>query len=459
MVSFWKYLLAVTRMFRIRMFVFCGFLLVGTADPPGFAQGPPTPQPVLNWEFENTTAEEVSRGDVWTLQDRTAGSPISYGGWFSGGLTVNNWGNTSMLGNSQLPFNNDPHLNVNQGWLWAEKEADTENDGVYWGFHVDLIAGCDGPDTEAFGGPGWDSTWQWGSGQYGAAVPQAYVQLAIDRFSIIIGRFFTILGYEQVPSPYNFFYSHDYTMAYGEPFTHTGLLCEYPLTETITLLGGWTNGWDQGFQFAANGSSTFLGGIQYQTPDERTSVMWTVTTGYWGKGSTIHSGGVGGGPTTMSDGNIYDQSFVWQQMLGRNWTYVFQTDLGLNQGTAQAQGNTNTQWYSVVNYLFYNFNYHWATGIRCEWFSDPQGVRVDRADLNQLNAQGQSIPGLNRANYWAITLGLNYRTNNNFRLRPEIRYDWANGMGTNPGRRFDPLGNAYRGVDLWTLGMDAIWLF
>ena len=87
-------------------------------------------------------------------------------------------------------------------------------------------------------------------------------------------------------------------------------------------------GWDQGFQFAANGSSTFLGGIQYQTPDERTSVMWTVTTGYWGKGSTIHSGGVGGGPTTMSDGNIYDQSFVWQQMLGRNWTYVFQTDPG-----------------------------------------------------------------------------------------------------------------------------------
>ena len=23
----------------------------------------------------------------------------------------------------------------------------------------------------------------------------------------------------------------------------------------------------------------------------------------------------------------------------------------------------------------------------------------------------------------------------------------------------NPLGNAYRGVDLWTLGMDAIWLF
>ena len=123
------------------------------------AATPNIPLPALNWEFLGSTAEEVSRGDVWTLQDRDAGSPISYGGWFSGGLTINNWGNTTMLGNSQLPFNNDPHLNLNQGWLWFEKAADTEGAGWDWGFHVDLMAGCDGPDTEAFGGPGWDSTW------------------------------------------------------------------------------------------------------------------------------------------------------------------------------------------------------------------------------------------------------------------------------------------------------------
>ena len=348
---------------------------------------------------------------------------------------------------------------MNQAWLWFEKEADTEDYGFNWGFHVDLIAGVDGPDTEAFGGPGWDSTWQWGSGQYGAAVPQAYVQLAINQFSIILGHFYTILGYEQVPSPYNFFYSHNYTMAYGEPFTQTGVLCEYPLTESITLLGGWTNGWDQGFQFGANDSSTFLGGIQYESADERTSIMWSTSAGYWGDGAVIHSGGVGGGPTTMDNGNIFDQSFVWQQMIAKNWTYVFQADLGLNSETTQVAGTSHTEWYSLLNYLFYNFNAHWAAGIRLEWFADPQGVRVDRANLNQLNAQGQTIPALNRANYWEATIGFNWRPNNNFRLRPEIRYDWANGMGTNPGCRFDPLGNAYRQANLWTLGIDALWLY
>jgi hypothetical protein len=59
---------------------------------------------LLNWEFEDATAEEVSRGSVWTLQDRQSGSPVAFGGWFSGGLTTNNWNNRTMLGNSQLPF-------------------------------------------------------------------------------------------------------------------------------------------------------------------------------------------------------------------------------------------------------------------------------------------------------------------------------------------------------------------
>ena len=48
-----------------------------------------------------------------------------------------------MLGNSQLPFNNSPYLNMNQAWLWFEKEADTEDYGFDGGFHLDLIADID----------------------------------------------------------------------------------------------------------------------------------------------------------------------------------------------------------------------------------------------------------------------------------------------------------------------------
>jgi hypothetical protein len=153
----------------------------------------------------------------------------------------------------------------------------------------------------------------------------------------------------------------------------------------------------------------------------------------------------------MSDVNLYSQSIVWQQMIADNWTYVFQTDYGVNTNTTGTPGG-QAEWYGVNNYLFYNFNCCWAAGLRAEWFSDPDGVRVDRAGLNT------GVPAADRANYFEITAGVNWRPSNNFRLRPEIRYDWAGGMGTG-GPRFDPVGTAYRQADLWTFGIDGIYLF
>jgi hypothetical protein len=405
------------------------------------------PMPGLNWGFGCDCGYEIDCGDMCSLQSCENCYGINYGGWFSGGVTVNSWGNTTMLGNSQLPLNNDPHINLNQAWLWIEKEADTESYNWDWGFHADVIAGVDGPDTSAFGGPGWDSTWGWGGGQYGAAIPQLYGEIASGDLSVIFGHFYTIMGYEVVPAPYNFFYSHAYTMAYGEPFTQTGILAEYGLSDRITLYGGWTNGWDQGFQFARSGSM-FLGGVNYTSDDERTSLTWTVNAGYWGDGSFYHPND----PATMSDGNLYSQSIVWQQMIADNWTYVFQTDYSANTNTTQTPGVTQTEWYGVNNYLFYNFNCCWAAGLRAEWFSDPYGVRVDRAGLNS------GVTAADRANYFEITAGVNWRPSNNFRLRPEIRYDWDNGMGA-ANNRYDPAGGVYNHADLWTFGIDGIYLF
>jgi hypothetical protein len=413
--------------------------------------GRQAPMPGLNWGFGCDCGYELDCGDMCTLQCCENCYGINYGGWLSGGFTVNNWGNTTMVGNAQLPFNNDPHLNINQAWVWFEREADTGGYGTDWGFHVDVMAGIDGPDTQAFGGPGWDSTWQWGNGGYGAAIPQAYLTVAYDDLTVILGHFYTIMGYEVVPAPYNFFYSHAYTMAYGEPFTHTGFLAEYPLNDRITLYGGWTDGWDEGFQFGANHSSTFLGGVNYTSDDERTSFTWTVNTGDWGRGANIHPNQTTG-PTIMTEGRIYSQSIVWQQMIADNWTYVFQTDYGYNTTDNPAPA-ADTQWYGVNNYLFYNFSCCWSAGLRAEWFADPNGARVDRAGLNT------GTQALDRANYFEITAGANWRPNNNFRLRPEIRYDWADGMGTNGGQRFDPNAAAYDHADLWTFGLDAIWMF
>ena len=120
--------------------------------------------------------------------------------------------------------------------------------------------GTDAQKTQAFGNDDgiWDVTFD--NGPYGWAMPQAYLEFAAGDWSVKVGHFFTLVGYEVVPAVGNFFYSHAYTMFNSEPFTHTGALATYTGYENLTLYGGWTLGWDTGFDQYGGGSS-FLGGF------------------------------------------------------------------------------------------------------------------------------------------------------------------------------------------------------
>ena len=90
--------------------------------------------------------------------------------------------------------------------MYAEKVADGSQ-GLDWGFRADVMYGIDSADTQAFGNnPGrWDfiNGWDFG-GTYGWAMPQLYGEIAAGDFSVIIGHFYTLLGYEVVTAPDNF---------------------------------------------------------------------------------------------------------------------------------------------------------------------------------------------------------------------------------------------------------------
>lgn len=72
------------------------------------------------------------------------------------------------------------------------------------------------------------------------------------------GHFYTIIGYEAVTAPDNFFYSHSFQMWNSEPFTHTGFLGS-GVGGSFEAYGGWTTGWDSGF---ANNDDGFIGGLR-----------------------------------------------------------------------------------------------------------------------------------------------------------------------------------------------------
>ncbi|MEX0791665.1 MAG: porin [Pirellulaceae bacterium] len=334
---------------------------------------------------------------------------IEIGGWVSAGYYGNARGVRTNSGNGPVGFREISNAaTLNQAWIYAEKAADAETYCFDLGFRIDAMFGADGPDTQAFGhgdrhtwDNGWDSSTDGDQDLYGSAIPQLYLEAAWGDWNVKAGHFYTLIGYEVVQAPDNFFYSHAYTMYYGEPFTHWGALAEYGGFDGVSLYGGWVSGWDTAFdQYEAQ--SMFLGGYSMDLSDNL-SLSHMATAGSFGK----------------QGGDLYMQSVVLDANLGAGWNYVFQTDLGYNKNTeflttADAD-KTTAYWYGVNQYLFKEINECWSIGARAEWFCDEDGVRV----LSETGAGNVGVPG----NFYSLTLGANWRPSANLTVRPEVRWD------------------------------------
>jgi len=355
----------------------------------------------------------------------SAWNGIEFGGWLELGYTYNGRGNRAGNGNSPIGFTQiSDAVTLNQAWGYVGKEANTGGCGTDWGFRADILWGTDGPDTQAFGDQGWDFGWN-SSSRYGTAIPQLYAEFGYDNWTFKAGRFFTIIGHEVVQATGNFFYSHAYTMLYGEPFTHTGILASGKMSEDVTIHGGYTTGWDTGFNNKID-AHTFLGGITAQLTDDL-SVAYATSFGQFGDGTN-----------NLSNGDIYMQSVVVTYNISDSTRYIFQSDYGVN---AQVGVGTN-EWYGVNQYLIHDINDCWAAGVRYEWFDDADGVRI---------AQN----GAGAGDYHAITGGLNYKPMDNLTIRPELRWDWFSGAGA----PFNPVGGVGQNNSLFTAGIDAVLTF
>ncbi|MBC8356773.1 MAG: porin [Planctomycetes bacterium] len=319
-----------------------------------------------------------------------------YSGDNSLGISVGGWTQFGYHSDNSVAdfFNtNEDMFNLHQQWLYAERTADGSC-GWDWGFRADFMYGTDANNTQAFGNnPGaWDYLNGFDHGIYGWAIPQLYAELANGDFSVKLGHFYTLIGYEVVTAPDNFFYSHAFTMNNSEPFTHTGAIATYGYSDNLTLYGGWTAGWDTGFDQLGNGSS-WLGGFGYSLSDD-VSLTYMSTYGDFGW--------LAPGVT-----NSYSHSVVLDVTLTDNLNYVFQSDM-VKAGTFDTVG--------INQYLFYALNDCTSLGARVEWWKN------DGVSLN------------------AATFGLNYQAHANLVLRPEIKHEWV------------PNAN----VDQTIFGMDAI---
>jgi hypothetical protein len=336
------------------------------------------------------------------------GTALEVGGWTNFAYYDNNIP-LSQAKDDLRSFDDIPdRMNLAQQWFYIGRTADGSG-GLDLGGRMDVVYGTDAQKTQAFGNPRADVRDQgtfdasWDHGYYGWAMPQLYGEVAAGDLSVKVGHFFTPLGYEVVPATGNFFHSHSYTMFNSEPFTHTGALATYTGYEALTLYGGWSAGWDTGFD-QLNQGNNFIGGFTAELAEDVT-LTYLNTYGNFGR----RDGGAGSGDES------YSHSIVLAMELTDRLQYIAQSDVLDTNNPGVSEDET----VGLNQYLIYKHNDVVSTGGRVEWWKS------------------------NGVSYYEATGGVNLHASDNLVFRPEFRQDWAPGAG----------------IDEDTFAVDFIWTY
>lgn len=412
------------------------------------APAPPSPLPAdeslphtfpsVDQVFANPVSEEAAAGpaaggccdSLSCCPDGGCCDPdkaFNVGFWLTQGFTWNPDSPANRF-NGPVTFNDRANeYMLNQLYLFLEKPINA--DGRQWevGGRVDLLWGEDSRFTKALGLElEQDGTERWNSETrrfYQFAMPQFYVEVGVpvgNGLSVKAGHFYTIIGYEGVMAPYVFFQSHPYTHQYGEPFTHTGIVASYNVSDRVVAQGGIVRGWDN---FDDNNDHpSFLGGFNWTSCDEKTNLLFTWIVGPEQAGN--------------NDNNRFLYSVVLTRKVTDKLTYILQHDLGFEDDAAA--GGADAEWYGFNNYLFYQINDCVTVGLRWEWFADDDGIRV----AGQGAPHGIPLAAV-PAHWNEVTLGLNIKPHDLVVIRPNVRWDWVDPLVPVPagvgGGPFDDL--------------------
>ncbi|MGL6193548.1 MAG: outer membrane beta-barrel protein, partial [Thermoguttaceae bacterium] len=405
-------------------------------------------------------------------------------GWLSAGATISGrdasggangqkpWGKTSVI--SRFPDRYDEFL-LNQLYFTAGRAVNKGGCNFDIGGRVDLLYGADYFYTTSLGfetstksymdnvstvynpreaEQKWNSYTKDANGNptgarnlgyanlYGLSMPQLYAELYAPLglgTTVKAGHFYSMMGFESAMSPENFFYSHTYTMVYGEPITMTGAVVSQQLTNNLTGIFGVTNGWDA-WENPCDQVS-FVAGGKWTSWNQATAVAFTINTG---------------AATEREDktNNRTNYSLVVSQQLSNRLKWVIQHDLGVEENAMRVfddptRNFENGQWATLTNYLFYSLTDKLSVGARFEWFQDMNNTRI----LNAFRSDNYNVTG---NNYYDITLGLNWKPTQFITFRPEVRWDWSDVEILAANKVSKPFGPDFGHANQIIVGLEGI---
>lgn len=182
---------------------------------------------------------------------------------------------------------------------------------------------------------------------------------ALKGLSVKAGKFVTLLGSEVIEPWSNFNYSRSYLFSFAIPFTHTGVLVTYPITEKLSVTGGPVVGWDK--VTTSNNGWSGLGGVTYTASDE-----------------VILGGNVIFGPEQANNvgakREVVDLVGTYKPAQLPGMTLLLNYDWGHEDHASLTGGNAIWQGFAAVaNYAFTD---RASAAVRAEWFEDHGGSRT-----------------------------------------------------------------------------------
>lgn len=370
-------------------------------------------------------AAAAPRKPLMGLLDRAgAAGSLDEAGINIGGLVEGSWSYNFDTPDSQINGGRvfdfeDQDLTLNQLQVFAEKTVDVTK-GKFdiggrmewlWGGDARLIHSnglfdhyglADGPDEQ------FDLT-------------QLYADIAVpvgNGLLVRAGKFTTHMGLETINPTGNPLFSHSYLFGYAIPFTHTGVAAYYNINDKVSVMGGFSRGWEQSLE-DNNESVDWLGQVKWVASDQLTVYVNLVT----------------GQEQTDNDSNYRTViDLIASYAASEQLTLTLNADYGWEADAASDGDDAN--WYGVAGYATYKLNNMLSLQGRVEYFNDEDGAR----------GLGTSV--------WEGTFGVNIKPmpddqyGSGLTIRPEVRYDHADDDIFNDGDD-----------NQFTFGIDAIYAF
>ncbi|MDO5565421.1 MAG: outer membrane beta-barrel protein [Planctomycetia bacterium] len=349
----------------------------------------------LSWSQE-TLDEVVSTPEIieqYTYSEETPCvlAPLDINGYLNAGYFGNTNGSV-YNGNANTGAESGGALNGT--YLSIGKSVENNCCGFDFGFKTDIAFGEDTRFMRV--NSGLDEDWYTGHDRrrndtYGFALPQAYIDVAMNQWLVRVGHFYTPLGYESGRADKRFFYTRSLSFD-GLPVVQSGIIAYYKGFQNLEIGLGWTNGLNEGFDHE-DGGSLFTMSAKYHFNEQTYFKYATVV------------GDIFDTPMTSGNFHMYGQlhSFVLESQLNRCLTAATTVDYQLYGISGK---NEDSQRIIVGQHFYRQINNKWKLGMRLEWQKDEEEIKND-------------------SEFVSMTFGGNWdpRASEHLVLRPELRYD------------------------------------